>query len=120
MKPFNLEEAKAGKPVCTRDGKPVRILCYDLKDKYPIVVIHELDDGTECILTHTTTGKTHQDEQSPTDLFMKPEKKEGWINIYNPFVDYHTASTYIYQTFEDAYKSRASNYISTIKIEWEE
>lgn len=29
MKPFNLEEAKAGRPVCTRKGLPVRILCTD-------------------------------------------------------------------------------------------
>lgn len=26
MKPFNLEEAKAGKPVCTRDGRRIEII----------------------------------------------------------------------------------------------
>lgn len=29
MKPFDIELAKQGKPVCTRDGRPVKILCYD-------------------------------------------------------------------------------------------
>lgn len=29
MKPFNLEEAKAGKPVCNREGNDVRIICFD-------------------------------------------------------------------------------------------
>ena len=39
MKPFNLDEAKAGKPICTRDGKPARIISYDCKGNYPIVVL---------------------------------------------------------------------------------
>lgn len=29
MKPFNLEEVKAGKSVCNRDGNDVRIICFD-------------------------------------------------------------------------------------------
>lgn len=36
MKPFNLEEAKAGKQVVTKSGRPVRIICWDVKDRmYP-------------------------------------------------------------------------------------
>ena len=30
-KPFNLEEAKAGRPVCTRNGQEVRIICFNAK-----------------------------------------------------------------------------------------
>lgn len=38
MKPFNLEEAKAGKPVCTRDGRRVEILSFDKPNNgYPIL-----------------------------------------------------------------------------------
>lgn len=38
MKPFNLEEAKAGKPVCTRDGRRVGILSFDNPNNgYPIL-----------------------------------------------------------------------------------
>lgn len=38
MKPFNLEEAKAGKPVCTRDGRRVEILSFDNQClDYPIL-----------------------------------------------------------------------------------
>ena len=29
MKPFDLEKAKAGSPVCTRSGEKVRIICFD-------------------------------------------------------------------------------------------
>lgn len=38
MKPFNLEEAKAGKPVCTRDGRRVEIFSFDNPNNgYPIL-----------------------------------------------------------------------------------
>lgn len=38
MKPFNLEEAKAGKPVCTRDGRRAEILSFDNPNNgYPIL-----------------------------------------------------------------------------------
>lgn len=33
MKPFNLEEALAGKPVVTRDGRDVKELFFYLKQK---------------------------------------------------------------------------------------
>ena len=33
LKPFNLEAAKQGKPVCTRDGRKARIICFDAKRK---------------------------------------------------------------------------------------
>ena len=38
MKPFDLEEAKAGKPVCTRDGRKVEIISFEHPIKgYPIL-----------------------------------------------------------------------------------
>lgn len=39
MKPFDLEAAKAGKPVCTRDGRKARIICFDAKCIKPIVAL---------------------------------------------------------------------------------
>lgn len=39
LKPFDLEAAKAGKPVCTRDGRKARIICWDKKGNYPIVAL---------------------------------------------------------------------------------
>lgn len=33
LKPFDLEAAKQGKPVCTRDGRKARIVCFDLKGR---------------------------------------------------------------------------------------
>lgn len=39
LKLFDLEAAKAGRPVCTRDGRKVRIVSFDMKDKRPIVAL---------------------------------------------------------------------------------
>lgn len=39
-KPFDLEQAKAGKPVYTRDGHKARIICFDAKlENYSIIAL---------------------------------------------------------------------------------
>lgn len=58
------------------------------------------------------------------DLFMKPEKKEGWINVFinASYFGSKTAGT-IYPTKEEALKdvdTKSPHYIDTVKIEWEE
>lgn len=54
MKPFNLEEAKQGKPVCTRDGCKARILCFDKISicSTPIVALYLIDEieGIDCCI----------------------------------------------------------------------
>lgn len=124
MKPFNLEEAKAGKPVCTRDGKDVRIICWDWKNPSSISIIalvKEEKDG-ESIQKYTKDGKYYADgSECDADLFMKPEKHEGWINIYREDNGDKFAK-YIYETKEEAERGKQNKhlYIATAKIEWEE
>lgn len=124
LKPFDLEAAKAGKPVCTRDGRKARILCYDLKGaKYPIVAAIETQDYiAESISAYDKNGRFVHDKENNNDLMMLLEKKEGWINIYTNSGSVETGIN-IYKTEEIA-KSSASNssinYLDTIKIEWKE
>lgn len=118
LKEFNLEAAKAGKPVCTRDGRKARIICFDTinKGNYPIIALLE-DKGCEAIFYYNKDGKCNVGTE--IDLMMLPEKKEGWINIYKDFEDTVCCA---YLTKEDALKNRSieDGYITTIKIEWEE
>ena len=58
MKPFNLEEAKAGKPVQTRDGRDVEILKFDLRKGNPILVIIKAEDH-EFVATYAEFGNFH-------------------------------------------------------------
>ena len=48
VKPFDLEAAKNGAKIETRNGKEVEILRTDLKNKYPIIGIITGDDGFLC------------------------------------------------------------------------
>ena len=125
MKPFNLEEAKAGKPVCTRDGRPVRILCFDLKNNtFPIAATIETAHSEE-VFIFTLDGKYNTNRDSYLDLFMAVEKKTGWINIYKD-KNYNRCSSIIYSDEEMAKNfkgntiSNSYSYIDTIQITWEE
>lgn len=62
LREFNLEAAKAGKPVCTRDGRNVRILGFDAKGRKPISALVESRDGKdEEIVSYTNEGKFYID-----------------------------------------------------------
>ena len=114
LKEFDLEAAKAGKPVCTRDGRKTRILCYDFKqnEEYPILVAVENKDGKECALLYSNDGISEMYKSSNNELAMLPEKKEGWVNLYKKR---------IYRTKEEAIEARYGvTYVDTVKISWEE
>ena len=117
MKPFNLEQAKAGKPVCTRDGRDARIVCFDVRhEDYEVAALIKDTLGQEDVETFTEEGWwTFDKRETAKDLFMKAEKKEGWINIYS-----NGNLSRIHLTRDDAINIAANNVVATIKIEWEE
>lgn len=119
LKPFSLEAAKLGKPVCTRDGRKARIICFDLKNgEYPIVAAIG-NDSSETLLNYTINGEIVKGNyKSGKDLMMLPEKKEGWVNVYNLDNIYSTGRVYFSK--EEAEKRKDINCVATIKIEWEE
>lgn len=123
LKPFDFEAAKAGKPVCTRDGRKARIICFDTinKGNYPIIALLE-DKGYEAVFYYNKDGKCNVGTER--DLMMLPEKKEGWVNVYKSYnVGKKTPCiASIYPTKEEAKKSSVVglDYVDTVKIEWEE
>ena len=75
MKPFDLEKAKKGAPVCTRSGKKARILTFDAdtEEGYNIVALEENEDGFEEVVTVDNNGSfTHGKDKAEEDLFMAP------------------------------------------------
>lgn len=118
MKPFDIELAKAGHPVCTRDGRAVRILCYDFitQEDTPIITLVRLSEKREGIICYKADGRNFAPEMAELDLVMAGEKKDGWINIYEGEIVssiYATEKIALFNKIED-------RYITTIKIEWEE
>lgn len=124
MRPFNLEEAKAGKPVCTRDGRDGRIICFDRRANiYPIVALMDsVDKNSEILLVYTNKGFCYPDRITDNDLVMKPEKKEGWVNVYEHPDHESFVGTKIFENEESAKLAATDidNYKTTAKIEWEE
>lgn len=118
MKPFNLEEAVAGKPICTRKGLPARILDTNLKGQSCSVVVAILSgDGNEYVQSYRKDGTLFSSLETEDDLVMAPKEHVGWINIYTLF----QTSGNIYKTRDDAIMNRStSGYVDTIQITWEE
>lgn len=137
MKPFNLQQAKAGKPVCTRDGHKARIVCWDAVDddpNYKILALVEDDNRVERPTLYKQNGMLNlYDEERDLDLMMAGKKCQGWINIYNDEDTPHantsklfpavrrTVGIKIYPTEQAALCHHDDDYyITTTKIEWEE
>lgn len=71
------------KPVQTRDGHPVRILCTDRKGKYPVVglVISNYDD--DFIRCWPVSGSYDLDRLQHLDLINVPPKPvKYYVNVY--------------------------------------
>lgn len=82
-KPFDLEEAKAGKPVCTRDGRRARIICFDAKGQHSIIAL-VTDRIQESPYNYTEKGYHYiEDVETMADLMMLSEKKVGYVNLYH-------------------------------------
>lgn len=120
-KPFNLEEAKAGKPVCTRDGRKARIICFDRVDAKPILALVASTDGKgENVFDYFVSGKRIASAlESDLDLMMSLEKKEGWANIYKSGECYNVGDFSFSKEEIEQHKNQ-NNYIATVKISWEE
>lgn len=112
LKKFDLEAAKAGKPVCTRDGRKARIICFDLNNKnFPIVAIINCD-SEENAYQYDIDGICDEHDNN-LNLMMSTEKKEGWIII-------HKEAIYDKETAEKIARETTANVIRIQKIEWEE
>ena len=112
LKEFDLEAAKAGKPVCTRDGRKARIICFDLNNKnFPIVAIINCDTE-ENAYQYDIDGVCDEHDNN-LNLMMSLEKKEGWVII-------HKEAIYDKETAEKIARETTANVIRIQKIEWEE
>ena len=97
LKPFDLEAAKAGKPVCTRDGRKARIICFDRKGFCKIVALIKYGN-VDMILVYKDDGRINVSSMdSDFDLMMLPEEHEGWVNVYKERC---------YETKEEAFKKQ--------------
>ncbi|KVQ85528.1 hypothetical protein WK07_04320 [Burkholderia multivorans] len=79
MKPFDLEAAKRGEPLVTRDGRKVQEFHY----------FATRDDWRVCAVIHGDMICCGDDgrfslygRDDPSDLFMAPRKRTVYVNVY--------------------------------------
>ena len=115
LKPFDLDAAKAGKPVCTRDGRKARIICFDAKrkdDRNIIAIIPSKDyPGFEDVLAYSNNGNYYGGHENDGDLMMILKKREGWILLRK--------GGCVFDNEEVAKKNCTDDYF-VAKVEWEE
>ena len=119
LKPFSLEAAKAGKPVCTRDGRKARIICWDKIGKFPIVALVMSRNNNEAVFYYNGNGRDNDAIEKDYDLMILSEKKEGWVNV-----DKRSNGDVIiskpYSTRDEAIHNSTELTIDTVNMEWEE
>lgn len=138
MKEFDLEAAKKGAPVCTRDGSPVRIVCWDAKNSFGyklIALITDKKNGMECQQVYNEKGKKPlSSEYDAFDLMMVEEdtRKEGWVVVAkNDKDEYVNSMLYLEEEkVKEAFERwrKRCNYdpeeeyypVAISKIEWQE
>ena len=127
MKPFNLKEyiENPTLKVVTREGKPVRIICTNKQNsKYPVVALI-MENGVEDTVNFTEDGLVLDGDITKYDLFFVPERKEGWMILYNAeYKDMPYPDTTIYKTKEEAINAlhnakRYVGYMGIAHVEWE-
>ena len=132
MEQFSLEKylANPSRKVVTRAGNSVRIICTDRKankedPSRKVVGLVDIGYGEEEVETWDEKGNHFHENtytKSSIDLFFAPETHEGWINVYRYSDGGHAYAGAVYDSKEDAEKRKTidENYVTTIKIEWEE
>ena len=128
MKQFDLKEylKDPNKKVVTRDGRNVRIICTDQKGtEYSVVALCTMSNGSENLETYFPNGKIYLSSDSCMDLFFAPEKKEGWVNLYDLSEGPCLGRVYSSKEVAESMITKCglglwNPYIATVKIEWEE
>ena len=124
MKQFSVKDyiKDPSRNVVTRDGKPARVICTDLKHKYPVIAALDYGYDEERIFFYDEHGRLGGVTDSACDLFFTPEKKMTWANLYCTELGIMFTGEF-FKTEEDALKEKVKDlgkYITTFKVQWEE
>ncbi len=123
MKSFNLERAKAGDPVMTRDGRAARIICFDKKGKQKIVALIQDPDepNNELFAAYNNNGSfCFYEVEDDEDLVMATKKTTCWINVYRRDTCFLTVGERLYSTKEEAESNKGCGSIGAFQIDIEE
>lgn len=100
------------KPIETEDGSPAKVISRDYRTtRYGICMMVQIEEAE---YSHTASYTLKGDPAfTGPKLRNRKTKREGWVNIYDVGVGFHS-------TEERAKANAKTNVKATIKIEWEE
>lgn len=78
MKPFNLEEARKGHPIQTRNGRAAQFITYLPSGEYQVLVMVENKSRFATVVGRMNTDGTDHEH----DLFMVDRDRKVWVNVY--------------------------------------
>lgn len=123
MKPFDLQKAKEGHPLVTRDGRPARFIAHVPEcDEQSRVIV--LISGCYSCTHHTEEGNFWLSKQTSTaDLFLATTKRTYWFAYSSIWNTGERCTTCLYSTKEkldEALRTLSANIWTTTSIEIEE
>ena len=104
------------KPLQTRDGKKVRLLCTDAREPYPVIALIE---ETKLLGRFTSDGRDTRGAESSWDLINVPEEVtvDVWVNVYlQTGTNAKPQIGLTYRTREDALEARTKSNAVTFHI----
>lgn len=128
MKPFDLEAAKRGEPLITRDGRPAWFIGEIPDCVNPVCpVVAYINDSPVIPFVYRSNGMQLRDEETEFDLFMAPDKKTRWLTVWSYAESCRGYASLLSDTKNDAInladrmqKDGKRVLIEAMPIEWEE
>lgn len=120
MKPFDLEAAKAGAPLVTRDGRKAKFVAYvpEAEEGHRLIAFVT---GADTTVDYFDDGYYFNSSVNDEDLFMFEEKKEPvvrWIWAMQEASSKRWYNTSYFYTDEEFSKINSSGKDTAIKLEW--
>jgi hypothetical protein len=118
MKPFDLEAAKAGAPVQTKDGFQVRLLCFDRKSPLPrfsIAGLVALGEDDERVRLWNKEGVCQTDPCCDLAMATVKRSRVQWVNVYKGYSAIHYSKEYADKRARDGRLACVP-----VTLEWEE
>lgn len=118
-KPFDLEAAKRGEPLITRDGKSAKFIAHVPEAVVDARIVSLCEDQVPRL--YCEGGKHDLYRETVFDLFMAPKKIKRWMNFYdNRYAADFPTKSIADRDASETLRNLAHKRIACVEIEFEE